>query len=60
MYLGKPQTEHPMYAVSPLSTNKKVIYTIKPEYTDQQVVKNELKEAIELTANRNLDENKAV
>jgi hypothetical protein len=32
MYLGKSQTKHPMYDISPLSTNKELVYTIKPDY----------------------------
>ncbi|MGV8961774.1 MAG: hypothetical protein ACOH2V_00065 [Candidatus Saccharimonadaceae bacterium] len=38
MYLGKPQIKHPMYEVSPLSTNKKLVYTIKPEFTNQTYI----------------------
>lgn len=34
MYLGYPQKENPLYKVSPLSTTKKTVYTIKPEFTD--------------------------
>jgi len=52
MYLGKPQIKHPMYTVSPLSTNKKTVYTIKPEFTNKAAIERELKENINLVANK--------
>ncbi len=37
MYLGKPQTEHPMYDISELTKSKDdVIYTIKKDFIDEE------------------------
>lgn len=43
MYLGKDQLKNPMYEVSPLSTNKNTVYTVKPEYTSQPSIERVLK-----------------
>lgn len=52
MYLGKPQSDHPLYKVSPFSTTKNTVYTIKPEHTDRTLVNIELWDNIKLAANR--------
>lgn len=38
MYLGHNQLKHPIYKVSPLSTNRNTVYTIKKGATNQQEV----------------------
>jgi len=39
MYLGKPQTKHPLYDISELTTSKKdVIYTIKEEFMNKAAI----------------------
>lgn len=39
MYLGKPQTKHPLYDISELTTSKKdVIYTIKEDFMNKAAI----------------------
>lgn len=48
MYLGKPQTEHPMYDISSLTKSKDdVIYTIKKDFINTKEVENRLNEYID-------------
>jgi hypothetical protein len=43
MYLGKPQTEHPMYDISHLTKSKNdVVYTIKEDFMDKPALQNRL------------------
>jgi hypothetical protein len=48
MYLGKPQTQHPMYDISELTKSKKdVIYTIKKDFIKKDEVQYALKDYID-------------
>jgi hypothetical protein len=58
MYLGKPQTKHPLYDVSKLSTKNHTIYTIKKEFMDNSRVERRLSghiDEIEYMMNKNLN-----
>ena len=47
MYLGKPQTQHPMYDISELTKSKKdVIYTIKEDFIGKEEVGDRLNDYI--------------
>jgi len=47
MYLGKPQTQHPMYDISELTKSKKdVIYTIKEDFIGKEEVGHRLKDYV--------------
>lgn len=44
MYLGKPQTKHPLYDISELTTSKEdVIYTIKEDFMNKPAIENKLR-----------------
>lgn len=48
MYLGKPQTQHPMYDISELTKSKKdIIYTIKEDFINKPEIQTKLKGFIE-------------
>lgn len=48
MYLGKPQTKHPMYDISSLTKSKDdVIYTIKKDFIDTKKVESRLSEYVD-------------
>ena len=48
MYLGKPQTQHPMYDISELTKSKKdVIYTIKEDFIKKDEVQYALKDYLD-------------
>jgi hypothetical protein len=38
MYLGKPQTKHPLYDISKLSTKDKIVYTIKEDFMNKDAI----------------------
>jgi hypothetical protein len=42
MYLGKPQTKHPMYDISEASTKNKTIYTIKEKFMDKPHIEEQI------------------
>jgi len=44
MYLGKPQTQHPMYDISELTKSKKdIVYTIKEDFMNKPQIETRLK-----------------
>lgn len=48
MYLGKPQTEHPMYDISKLTKSKDdVVYTIKEDFMNKKQIEPRLNEYID-------------
>jgi hypothetical protein len=54
MYLGKPQTKHPMYDISDLTKSKDdVIYTIKEEFINKPAIENRFNGMLE-SIDRNL------
>jgi hypothetical protein len=44
MYLGKPQTKHPMYDISDLTTKDKIVYTIKEDFINKPKIESRLNE----------------
>lgn len=46
MYLGKPQTNHPLYDISELSTKDRTIYTIKDNFMDKKSIEESLSEYV--------------
>jgi len=48
MYLGKPQTKHPMYDVSDLTKSKDdIIYTIKEDFMNKSLINRKFNEVID-------------
>lgn len=58
MYLGKPQTKHPLYDVSELSTKDHTIYTMKEDFMHKPNIENRLSshvDEIEYMMGKNLN-----
>jgi hypothetical protein len=52
MYLGKPQTNHPLYDISELTKSKKsVVYTIKEDFMNRPRIEGKMEEMINMIEN---------